>query len=430
MAVPNHKLVVWNVRGLNAPGRRHGVRELVRSTGAVLVCLQETKLASISLSHVMQFLGNEFRDFVYLPAVGTRGGILLAWVASEVTVSNPIIRDFSTSAQVSFGRVPWWFTGVYGPSSDVDADQVAFLAELRDVRRGCSGPWLVSRDFNMIYQAADKNNANVYRRSMGRFRRFLNDEELGEVPLNGRRFTWTKERERPTLERLDRVFCSASWAQLFPENLLCGLPTLISDHRPLLVHTEVVRSQLRRFHFEPFWPKLDGFMEAVVEAWAVPSSGSSLAYVLNDKLRTVCRRLQSWSSRQVGDIRLQIDCFVEHISRLEVAQESRLLSSLECWPRKNLKLKYLALCSLQRTIARLRARVSWLREGDANTSYFHFHAGSRRRRNFIAQLHHDGQDLVDQAQIEEAVTSFFEDIFESPEDRSCSLDFGSAGPEP
>lgn len=297
------------------------MRDLVRSTGAIFVCLQETKLAVISLYDVLQTLGNEFRDFVYLLAIGTCGGILLAWVASEVSVSGLSVRDFSISGLVSFGRDSWWFTGVYSPSSGVDADEVAFLSELCDLRAGCTGPWVVAGDFNMIYQAADKNNPSVSRRSMGCFRRFLNDVELGELPLNGRRFTWSNERDRPTLERLDRVFCSASWAQLFPENLLCGLPTLISDHCPLLVHTEVVRSQFRRFHFEPFWPKLEGFLEVVSAAWAVPTPGSSPAFVLNAKLRQVCRHLQSWSAKKVGDIRLQIDCAVELIFRLKVAQE-------------------------------------------------------------------------------------------------------------
>lgn len=40
-------------------------------------------------------------------------------------------------------------------------------------RRGlCPGPWLVLGDFNMILWAADKNNSNLNRRMMGKFRHF------------------------------------------------------------------------------------------------------------------------------------------------------------------------------------------------------------------------------------------------------------------
>jgi hypothetical protein len=41
------------------------------------VCLQETKLETISDYDVIQLVGTSF-DYVYLPAVQTRGGILVA----------------------------------------------------------------------------------------------------------------------------------------------------------------------------------------------------------------------------------------------------------------------------------------------------------------------------------------------------------------
>jgi hypothetical protein len=48
-----------------------------------------------------------------------------------------------------------------------------FLQELRNIHSLCNGPWLVAGDFNLIYQAANKNNANLDRAMMGRFRRFF-----------------------------------------------------------------------------------------------------------------------------------------------------------------------------------------------------------------------------------------------------------------
>lgn len=41
-------------------------------------------------------------------------------------------------------------------------------------------------DFNLIYQATDKNNTNLNRAMMGRLRRFLDDTEIKEIPLHGR----------------------------------------------------------------------------------------------------------------------------------------------------------------------------------------------------------------------------------------------------
>jgi len=67
---------------------------------------------------------------------------------------------------------------------------------------------MIAGDFNMIYSSEDKNNDNVNRAMMGRFRRFVNDLELKEILLLGRRYTWSNERDSPTLVKLDRVLCT------------------------------------------------------------------------------------------------------------------------------------------------------------------------------------------------------------------------------
>jgi exonuclease III len=79
MACPNLLLLNWNVRGLNAPVRRCGVREMVGAVKATVTCLQETKLQDITESMVAEILGARFmNNFSFLPAEGTCGGILIA----------------------------------------------------------------------------------------------------------------------------------------------------------------------------------------------------------------------------------------------------------------------------------------------------------------------------------------------------------------
>jgi endonuclease/exonuclease/phosphatase family metal-dependent hydrolase len=96
-------------------------------------------------------------------------------------------------------------------------------------------PWIVAGDFNMIVDAADKNQGVLHRRMMGRFRRSLSDLELKELYLNGRRFTWSNERQHPTLERLDRVFSTVDWQEQFPDALLTATSNGPSDHCPQIL---------------------------------------------------------------------------------------------------------------------------------------------------------------------------------------------------
>ena len=156
-------------------------------------------------------------------------------------------------------------TTVYGPQSD--PDKLLFLQELRDIRDTSPGPWMLCGDFNLICRASDKSSGNVNHRMMGRFRRVINDLALKEVYLNGRRFTWSNEQSPPTLVRLDRVLCTADWEDSHGECHLRCLASVVSDHCPLLLDCSPMPSAHKRFHFEEFWMRLDGFHDTVAAAW-------------------------------------------------------------------------------------------------------------------------------------------------------------------
>uniref|UniRef100_A0A0A9CA11 Endonuclease/exonuclease/phosphatase domain-containing protein n=1 Tax=Arundo donax TaxID=35708 RepID=A0A0A9CA11_ARUDO len=53
--------------------------------------------------------------------------------------------------------------------------------------------------------------------------------------LLGRKYTWSNERRSPTLVRLDRVFCSSDWEDIFPDSLLQSAASVVSDHCPLVL---------------------------------------------------------------------------------------------------------------------------------------------------------------------------------------------------
>lgn len=122
-------------------------------------------------------------------------------------------------------------------------------------------------DFNLIYEAADKNNANLDRAMMGRFRRFLDDTEVKEISLLGRKYTWSNERLSPTLVRLDRAFCCVDWEELLPDSILQSAASGVSDHCPLILGLKVKTASKRWFHFESFWTKVPGFSDAVLQNW-------------------------------------------------------------------------------------------------------------------------------------------------------------------
>jgi hypothetical protein len=57
-------------------------------------------------------------------------------------------------------------------------------------------------------------------------------------------------------------------------------------------------------------------------------------------------------------------------------------------------------------MARLRSHLNWLKEGDANTTYFQHHARYRKCKNFMAKIRVEDRIITDQEEKKEAVWIF------------------------
>lgn len=142
---------------------------------------------------------------------------------------------------------------------------------------------------------------------------------------------------------------------------------------------------------------------------------------LDELLRNTARELQSWSQKSVGIINLQVLAARELILRLDQAQERWALAVEEIELRKDLKLKCLGLSSLQRTIARMRSRITWLREGDACTKFFQLHAKHRQQRKRVLSLEAERGRAITQDEMVQELFHHFTNIMGSEEDRTASI---------
>jgi DNA phosphorothioation-dependent restriction protein DptG len=75
---PHFKFLSWNVCGLNGQAKREDVKQVISTHRTGLVCLQETKLQSVNATIARHTLGPNYELNYFLPAIGTRGGILVA----------------------------------------------------------------------------------------------------------------------------------------------------------------------------------------------------------------------------------------------------------------------------------------------------------------------------------------------------------------
>lgn len=95
-------------------------------------------------------------------------------------------------------------TNVYAPTNY--ADKQNFIDELQSCAPSEDVPWIILGDFNLTCCLEDKNNSNFCANEAFMFNDTINSLGLIEIPLLGRAFTWSNQRDSPTLVRLDGVF--------------------------------------------------------------------------------------------------------------------------------------------------------------------------------------------------------------------------------
>jgi hypothetical protein len=84
-----------------------------------------------------------------------------------------------------------------------------------------------------------------------------------EIPLHGRRYTWTNKQQPPLLERLDWFFSSNAWTLNYPHTFAKSLIMETSDHWPCVIEIRTTIPRARVFRFENYWMTHDSFLPLV-----------------------------------------------------------------------------------------------------------------------------------------------------------------------
>jgi exonuclease III len=287
----------WNVRGANSPAKRQAIQLFVSDKPCNIVCLQETKIEDMTRSLVVELLGPRFGDnFIALPADGTRGGVLVACTADyQITKENLLFNCcYSITATILHRSdlTTWSMTAVYGPQED--GLKQDFMQEIRHIKGMVQDRWVLLGDFNLISSADDKNNPNVNFRLMGQFRDLIQQLELIDYPLMGRRFTWSNEREVSTQTRIDRVMVSKEWDLAFPLFQLTPASSNVSDHCPLMLAKMECR-HFAGFRFESHWLLHEEFLPVITTAWEKPVRSNDALRILHTKLGRTAKALRKWN---------------------------------------------------------------------------------------------------------------------------------------
>lgn len=93
--------------------------------------------------------------------------------------------------------------------------------------------------------------------------------------------------------------------------------------------------------------------------------------------------------------------------------------------RDNLKKRTLGWAVIERAWTKQSARINYIREGDANTRFFHLRANGRRRKNYIQRLARGTSSAIEHDDKAQIVHNHFMGVMEGPAPRSLDFNWDS-----
>jgi exonuclease III len=194
------RVLCWNFRGLNSDDRQHEIHLKFDESECDIVCIQETKCEVFDWRLICKFFPKRFNNFAHVPLIGASGGIIVLWNSAcligqliEVQRFGLMIRFTSTH-----NNDAWTLVSVYGPCQVLERDQ--FVACLYNLQIPLNANWLLLGDFNFIRSPDNRNLPGGNTNDMFLFNEVIGHLGLLELPLKGRKFSWSNMQATPLLE--------------------------------------------------------------------------------------------------------------------------------------------------------------------------------------------------------------------------------------
>ncbi|XP_019166800.1 PREDICTED: uncharacterized protein LOC109162584 [Ipomoea nil] len=274
-------------------------------------------------------------------------------------------------------------------------------------------PILMGGDFNVISSVTEyQGSAWPDTNSIADFSSFIRDNALIDLDVIGNLYTWHGVRTTgPVWKRLDRFLINTVWRDSFSDIRICALARTTSDHAPLLLHgANSSLSALKQFRFQNMWLTHPDFMEIVRNSWEQSADGGGMR-ALSYKLKRLKMALKDWNKHSFGNIFGRIKTLESEVALAECRHANN--PSGESRTALQAKQADLMLALKQEeSFWKQKARVKWVKEGDANTRYFHSVVKDRHRRQRISSVKSAGGHLLtDQREIQEEAVTFYSSLF-------------------
>ncbi|KAL9247609.1 hypothetical protein vseg_021024 [Gypsophila vaccaria] len=273
-----------------------------------------------------------------------------------------------------------------------------------------SEPWLWCGDFNSITSPNDRLGSDVQVAEIRPFSDCISHCKMGDILSTGAYYTWNNKQgpETRVCSRIDNVLHNDEWLLQFPNSRARFLPEGLFDHCPCVITLEdEAFTGSSGFKYFNMWGQSAHLKEVVAEVWQHPMYGLPV-YQVATKLKLLKKPLRELNKGQFSDIEVlaqkALVIFLEKQTLLQHQPADTALIKEEM----EAAAQYDKLSAARNSFIAQKAKTQWVKEGDANTSYFHCCIKARRRQNRVLEiLDMEGRLCTEPEQINKAFEAYY-----------------------
>nr|KAJ0198574.1 hypothetical protein LSAT_V11C700342390 [Lactuca sativa] len=379
----------WNVRGSNLRPKQEEIKNVIRSNNLSLFAILESQLR---FNKLQTTCNNVFGNWMWISnqdmsPKGTR--IIIGWDPDEVVVMPLDANSQVMHCQVLFIKENkrLFCSFVYGCNYYIDRRKLWDSLE-KHYYLVAGHPWLIAGDFNVTRELVDSmaDNSKITR-GMVEFNECINHIGVQDINRNGLHYTWN---QRPrgaagALKKLDRVLGNMKFIEDYPNVFANFQPYRNSDHSPMIIKFPVKKKfRIRPFKFVNSLVLVDNFLPIVENIWKSEIEGHGM-FRFCQKLKLLKKPPRNLLKTH-GNYAEKVFKCREELCRIQNCldndphnQDLRFEEGI--YLQSFLKASWEEECYLKQ-----RAKVQWLKEGDANTAYFHKVVKGKINRNRIETI--------------------------------------------
>lgn len=300
---------------------------------------------------------------------------------------------------------------VYAPCNFNDKKQLWDVLKMS--RNGFAGDlWCVIGYFNSVKCSSERRGVgqNLQVSEMVKFQEFIEDMNLIDLPVLGRRFTWFKP-DDSVVSRIDRFLVYDGWINFWKLAAQWVGDKDVSDHCPIMLKGDSCNWGPKSFRFNNRFLKHSDFRSFVENTWANCYVQGRSIYCFKEKLKKLKEGIKVWNIEVFGNLDVKIKELTADLKEYDTLACNTSLFVEEVDKIREITNEQWKVQGMKDNLMHQKARLRWIKEGDSNSAYFHSCVNYQRRRNNFVAIESGGSWVEGVLNVKQAVMSHFQVLY-------------------